>query len=604
MSILIILIAAWGTGAVCLGRLAFRDSLEMVCFRVLFGLVPVAAVALVAGSYSLALAQYLLAGLAAAGVLIQFRSGSRTAGRNRKPFFAGLNRVEQAASAALLGAWLLTLISAVAPSTSWDAAVAHLALPSDYARAGRIFLHPGNVYSGYPHFIHGLYAVAFYNGHGGYEVLVSLLNWCFGCLACLAVYCLGARTGTRQTGLVAGAILATAPIYMDQAGGVGIDMPFAAFSTAALAALAAWRDERRRHWLLVAGFLAGASCGIRHTGYLVCLLMAVGVAAISFRRGPVKALAAFAGLSALAAAPWFLRSWLLLGNPVFPFLLSVFPAAPIDHIAITMPGAHESIERSQGLGLLAFLRFPWDIVMRPHQYDGWNKSPGGLILILGVPGLVLGGGRAWWLGGFSAAGGTVFFFFQRLARYLLPFFTPMMVVAALAVEELPRSARRPVAELLVFAFVYGLALHAAAMHFKAGVVFGLQTRTAYLESRVERYAAFEYANQHLNDGGTLLTVDQRSYYVDGPTYQNHWSLKKIAAWPLKEQVTWLHDHGIRYVMIPRDFVEESGALSGEIAAMLARWERSPASFTLVDAPLVIPRRNGGGVEEVAFYAVR
>lgn len=600
MSFLIILIAAWGAGAVLLRRVAMEDPLESIAFRLLGGLIPVGLAALILGSYSLAWAQYALGVFALGYIVYSLRPAALSAGTEWKWDFGGLSLLEKGALIAILGAWALSLLGALAPATGWDATVAHLALPSDYAREGRIYLDPGNVYSGYPHFMHSLYAVAILGDH---ELPVSLLNWTLGAVACLSMYSLGCRVGTRQTGLVSAALLATAPIYMDQAGNVGIDLPFVAYSTAALAAVAAWHGGRRVEWLALAGLLAGASCGIRHTGYLVYVLLAIGVIGLSLQMRPARALAVFSGAVLLTASPWMIRSWLVAGNPVFPFLLSWFPASPIDHIAVSMPGSHESIARSAGMSMLAFFRFPWDIVMRPALYDGWNKSPGGMILILGVPGLMVGGARAWWLGGFSAAGGTVFFFFQRLARYLLPFFTPMMVVAALAAERLPRG-RRAVTALLLFSFAYGLGLHAAAVHFKIPVVFGRQTKQEYLTERVERYGAFVYANAHLNDGGKILTLDQRSYFLEGPSFQNHWSLKRIAPLPLEAQVAWLHDQQIRYVMIPEDFVTKSGALSGEIAAMLAAWQRSPQYFEPLDTSLQLPRRDGAGVEKVAFYGVR
>ncbi len=600
MSFLIILIAAWGTGAVLLSRVPIDDPLESLGCRLLCGLVPVAVVAVAVGSYSLNWAQYLLGGVALCVVLNSLRPAARISGVQSPAHFSRLSWLEKAAVAAVLCAWLLALLGALAPSTGWDAAVAHLALPSDYGRAGRILTEPGNVYSGYPHFMHSLYAVAMLGNH---ELPVSLLNWSMGCLACIAIYSLGRRVGTRQTGLVSAALLATAPIYLDQAGNVGIDLPFVAYSTAALAAAVAWHDERKLHWLVVAGILAGASCGIRHTGYLVCGLLILGVAILSLRAKFLHPLGAFALVATIAALPWLIRSWLVTGNPIFPFLLSVFPDSPIDHIAVSTPGAHESIGRSSGMGLVAFLRFPWDIVMRPAMYDGWNKSPGGMILILGVPGLIVGGARAWWLGAFSAAGGAAFFFFQRLARYLLPFFTPMMVVAALTAERLPRG-RRAVAALLIFSFAYGLALHAAAVHFRIPVVLGRQSKQDYLNERVERYGAFVFANSRLNDGGRILTLDQRSYYLDGPSYQNHWSLKRIASLSLDEQMSWLHESKIRYVMVPEDFIAESGALSGEIGAMVAVWQGSPQQFELIDSPLQLPRKDGKGVEKVSFYAVR
>ncbi|MCF6283936.1 MAG: glycosyltransferase family 39 protein [Candidatus Hydrogenedentes bacterium] len=602
MSFLLIMMAAWGIASVCLRSFSFADALEATGMRLLAGMVPVACLALVVGSFSLIAAQVLLAIIAFTAVLIYWRA-SHTPAPIGLFFATPLSLLEKGSLAAILMAWGLTLFGALAPVTNWDACVAHLALPADYARIGHIFLHPGNVYSGYPHFMHALYAVAYYGGSDGHELPVSLLNWTMGVLACLALYSLGRRIATRQTGLVAAALLATAPIYMDQAGGVGIDLPFVAFSTAALAALVAWNDQRQWSWLILAAIFAGSACGIRHTGYVCAAFLAVAVLLRATPGQRMKYSAVFAGIAALAALPWLGRTWLLTSNPIFPFLLDYFPQSSIDHIAISAPGSHESIERSRGLTPLALLRFPWDIIMRPQDYDGWSKSPGGLVLILGVPGLLLGGARAWWLGAYSLSGGAVFFFFQRLARYLLPFFTPMMVVAALTAERLPRG-RRAVIALLFFSFAYGLTLHAAAVHFKVGVVLGMQTKQDYLTERVERYGAFQYANAHLNDGGTLLTIDQRSYYIDGPTYQNHWSLIRIATESLVDQVAWLHETGIRYVMIPTDFVETSGALSGDIAVMLRQWRNAPEYFEALGAPLQLPRRNGGGLEEVAFYAVR
>tara|TARA_R110001592_G_scaffold164148_6_gene398183 strand:- start:496 stop:2283 length:1788 start_codon:yes stop_codon:yes gene_type:complete len=595
------MVAAWGLGS-CLRSLTVVDAAEAAAVRLLVGLIPLGWLAIAVGSFSLSAVQWVAFLISIVSVLVMLRRRT-SPGRAPTPSDVPRSLLEKFSLTALVGAGLLTLVGALAPVTSWDACVAHLALPADYARVGHIFLHPGNVYSGYPHFMHALFAAAFYNDHGGSELPVSLLNWTFGLLACLAVYSLGRRIGTRQTGVVAAALLATAPVYMDQAGGVGIDLPFVAYSTGALAAFVAWRDTRQTPWLVVAAVFAGSACGIRHTGYLTALLLLVAVVIHGPSGHRTRCTLVFAGAAFLAALPWFGRTWWVTGNPLFPFLLDYFPASPIDHIAISTPGAHESIDRARGLSALAFIRFPWDIIMRPQDYDGWNKSPGGMILILGVPGLILGGVRAWWLGAYSAAGGVVFFFFQRLARYLLPFFTPMMVVAALAAERMPRG-KRAVAALLIGSFGYGLLLHAAAVHFKVNVVLGRQSKSDYLTARVERYGAFQYANDHLNDGGTLLTVDQRSYFIDGPTFQNHWSLKRIANATLEDQVAWLHDNDIRYVMIPTDFVEGSGALSGDIADMLRTWRIDPGHFVLMDRPLQLPRRDGNGLEEVAFYAVR
>jgi len=593
MTLILLLLAA-----IALGRQLVPDAWRLVAaetwlFRLLTGMAVAALVVLLLGSASLTAAQVALAGIAAVGLVRWRARGGVDHADVAEP--APLAPFEKVSLAAIAGAFVLTLIGALAPVTSWDAAVAHLALPSDYARAGRIYLHPGNVYSGYPHLMHCLFASVYH--HGG-ALPTTVLSWLFGVAACAAVYLLGRRIESRRVGLTAAALLATAPIFMDQAGTVSIDLAFTAFATAALAAVVAWFDEKRLRWLVLAGLLAGSACGVRHTGYVVCVLLAVGVlAGRSPRR--IRAVACFSTAALVAALPWLARSALLSGNPVFPLLSGWFPSSAIEHIAVG--GAHESLSRSGGSSLVGFLRFPWDIIMRPGRFDGWTKSPGGMVLILGLPGLLLGSWRVRNTGLYGVAGCALFYFFQRFARYMLPFFTPLMVVAAAAVERTGKL-RKGVLAVLAATYLFGLALHGAAIHFKVPVVLGLQSRAAYLTSRVERYPAFAYVNEHLGDG-TVLTIDQRSYYINGPSYQNHWALKRIAGLPLKEQVAWLREQGIRYILLPLDFVEASGAIREDVGAMVDVWRRTPGVFEAVCAPMDIPSPKGG-LDRVEIYRVK
>ncbi|MBI2426124.1 MAG: glycosyltransferase family 39 protein [Candidatus Hydrogenedentes bacterium] len=599
--------------AYVLGRLIWPDSIaphtpERWFYRLLAGVSLCAVLVIAVGSYALTSAQLLLAAIALAGL---FHAG--VVRKNRSPEEAPAPTphdpfsVMEIACLAVIGASLLmTFIASFAPVTSWDATVAHLALPADYQRHGSIYIQPGNVYSGYPHFMHSLYTLAYFSPSGGLERTAALLGWTFSALACYSIYLLGARVDSRRCGILAAAILATAPIFADQAAGTGIDLPFVVFSTAALTCVAEWflatggEDRQRRHWLLLAALLAGASCGIRHTGYLVVIFLGAAVLLGNSRRRTLNFLS-FAGVALIASAPWWIRSALVTGNPVFPFLLSWFPAGPIDHIAIGGVGAHESIGGTGGISLWQFVRFPWDIIMRMGSFDGWSKSPGGLVLILGLPGLLVGGKRARWLGMYSASGGAVFFFFQRFARYLLPFFVPAMVIAAMAALRLPRL-KWVVGPVIALSFVYGLALEAAALQIKAPVLLGLQTRHDYLEERIERYAAFDYANAYLNDGGVILSIDQRSYFLEARTFQNHWSLKRISQVTFREQLDWLQRNGIRYVIVPVDYLLESGALQ-DIAPMVDNWRRSRYHFERLTT-LEVPRLHGKGVERVEIYRLR
>ncbi len=600
MSLVLIIVAAGVLGRLIMQRLRIGRGPEAWTCAFLVGMSGCAVIVLNLGSASLAWAQTALGALALGGLIWELFLYSRRArppetGSHDAPA-APLNWFEGTCLAAAGLALILALVGALAPVTSWEAAAAHIALPADYARAGRIALQPGNVWSGHPHLMQALYAAAYYEGG---EKPVTLLNWCFAVLACGAAYGLGARLGGRRCGMITAAILATAPIFLNQAGNVSIDLAFAAMATAALSALLAHLDTQRRGWLIAAALLAGSSCGIRHTGLLVCALLGIGMLTGSAAaRG--RAAALFLGTAALAAAPWLLRSALVVGNPLFPLFTGLFPTQSLDHVAPAGPGAHESIVRSGGLRLVEFIRFPWDIVMRPGRYDGWSQSPGVLVLALGIPGFLVGRRRARAVGLYAVAGGMFFFFFMRLARFLLPFFIPMMALAGFAAVRL-RPLSRPIAALLLAAFLYGLTLHTLVIQDRISVVLGMETKEEHLRRRVERYEAFRYVNRFCNDGGVVLTVDPRTYFLDPPAFQNPATMKRLPAMTPDAQRDWLRAHRIKYVLMPVDFVRESPA-HADLTPLFHAWRTDPAHFRLVQA-MHLPRLRGEGLETVEIYKV-
>lgn len=595
MSVAVLVIAGVGLGGFFVRGRQFA-GLEGVVYRLFAGFSVCAVFVAAAGALSLAVTQLILLGGAAvwlAGEIfgrVRHETGDAAVEPLRTPF-AFLEWLSLFAVGVSL---CFVFVSALAPVTGWDAAVAHAALPADYAREGRIGVVPGNEYSGYPHLMHALFAYAFYSGG---ETGLGAINGCFAAMACGAAFALGRRVEGRPCGILSAAILATAPVFIDQAGAPSIDLAFTGYTLAALASFAAWLDEREARWLLLSAFLAGSSCGVRHTGYLVCALMTA--AALIYGKPDRVRGAAWFGIAALVgAAPWLIRSMIVTGNPVYPFFASSFGGALMQHRDITALAAHESVKT---VGMRDFLMFPWNIVMRPAMFDGWAKSPGGLVLILGVPGLFAGGRKARRLGAFSGAGVAAFYFFQRLARYLLPFFGPMMVVGAAGVVRM-RALRYVTVPALAAVFLVGLGLGAGATHFKVRVAVGLESRSEYLDRRVERYRAFEWVNRNVPPDELVLTLDRRTYYLTGRSWQNDEPLRRLASTAPESRLDWLRATGVKWLFVPVDYIEESPGLRVPFVAMANGWRSDPEHFRLAQR-LEVPRTRGSGSEIVEIYEV-
>ncbi len=593
MTTLLLLFAAYALGSWAQWLAPMRTLFESTLYRMLLGLVTVALLTLIIGGVSLSAAWWVVAIAAVVGAGLSGRDAR--AWRFRSPGSEPLDWVEWASWAATLAGCGFAFVSALAPVTGWDAGVAHIALPADYVRSGRIELIAGNNYSAYPHLMHALYAVAYLGG----ERDVSLSSWTFGVLACGMAFALGARLAGRKCGLVAAAIIATAPIFTDQAGAPSLDLAFTVTVLAAWHALTAWRKQEDTGWLLLAGIVTGAGCGIRHTGYLVVALLLLFILAGANERR-FHAAFTFACAAVVAAMPWAMRSAFVSGNPLYPFFASHFGASDLPDVDPASVLSHSSI---QGTTLLGLVLFPFRVILDPLRYGGWTSSPGVLILVLGVPGLFVGGREARRLGLFSGLGIAAMYFFRRFARYLLPFFAPMAVVAALTVVRAKRL-RPLLLTILLLGYGIGLAPGAAMTAIRFPAAVGIESRDAFLTERIERYPAFVWANEHLETEGTVLTLDPRGYYLDNPAFVNFEALKPLVAMNADQRLDWLRAHDIRYLFYPEAYVIESPAFRETgLLDVLNEWRADAMHFTLLTR-MEVDRPRTEGTEVVEIYEVR
>jgi hypothetical protein len=617
MAFVFLAIAAGGLGAALLRPLRDVPPFERGLFALLLGLLVWAVWIVAVGSFSLALARSGVVVGAVLSLLWCFFFLARNA-RLPIPFKGGFDSdwLSKLCVASIVAGLLAALISALAPVTNWDAGAAHLALPAAYARLGHLDVLPGNNYSAYPHLAHALYTVAFGSGS---ELGVNLLSWTFAALAVGFAVCLGTRLGNRQAGLIGGAALAAAPIFADQAGTPSIDLVFACVVLAAVLALVAWRDTDNVRWLALAAVLAGSACGIRHTGYLTAGLLLIGVVlttirgresgvpltpALSPRRGSYKATlrasVLFLFVVILAALPWLVRSGVATGNPFFPFFASAFGTAGVVDADVAAIGTHDSM-RVRGFGSL--IKFPWSVVMAPDAFDGWSANPGALVILLGIPGLIFGGRRAFLIGLFCIAGISAMFFFRQHVRYLLPFFLPLMVLAGVGAVRLPLG-RRAAHVVVAACLVLGLAVQAAAVHYKVPVALGLESREAYLASRIERYAAFEWVREHVPDDAVVLSLDPRGYYLDRACYQNFEGLKELVNADSATVLDWMARHRIDYILVPDAYMQSSpGFRETGVQSVVDQWRSDRRHYDLV-AALEMDCARGDGTEVVEIYRVQ
>lgn len=389
-------------------------------------------------------------------------------------------RSEKVALAILGLILLLTFVATCAPPSAMDATVYHLPVPDAFLRTGT-WTKLDQVQSFQPLYVEMLFAQALVIGGGP---LAALVHWLLGIAA------IGTSAGwARRFGAsrVWGAVIfGGSALWVWESTSPFIDLGLALF--ASLALLLAVSVELGSAGAVLAGACAGLAGGSKFTG-LALALLAAGVALLrgwQNRKRAVKSFLVLGGVALVVAAPWYVRNFILTGNPVFPLANRAFGLRPEPLAGITY---------GFGTDLLHLLSSPFDLLVRGDKFDqGWATGPAYLALApLGLvfrrsreAALVAGYAAAWWL---------IWFYSSPQTRLLIPILPPAAGLAAAAVDELLASRHLALcgltAVVLAVQITAGLLTSALYAGAAAPVVFGLESTDAYLRRNSWNYGLYK-----------------------------------------------------------------------------------------------------------------
>jgi 4-amino-4-deoxy-L-arabinose transferase-like glycosyltransferase len=407
-----------------------------------------------------------------------------------------------------VAAGLFALCGALAPETEYDAVWYHLGLPQAWLEAGSVVATPDHYPSLYPMGTELLYA---YGLALGDPVVAKLVHLAIGLLLAAATYELGRHAHSPAAGLAAVAILAAAPTVLWEATTAYVDLATALFLTLALRWTMVARRDARAAPLVVSAATAGLALWTKHIG-LFGLAAVAALYLLPDGRPPARRLRAAAafGATALAiAAPWYLRSLIESGNPLFPSFYDVLGASSQWWDAHADAALSASLDRfGHRDGVLGVALLPWDLVMHGPSFGGTL----GVAPLLLAPFGLAAARRSSTLAAVALA--TALYavlwaapFSSQQARFLVPIAPALAVLggAGLVVARRALGALDPrlgtagaalVAALLVlslppFAPVQQrdepVGLTHVITDVPLAVVSGAQSRTEYLAREVETY---------------------------------------------------------------------------------------------------------------------
>jgi hypothetical protein len=339
VELLAILFGAGFTVAVCvaLGRLILREACEDPGAR------------FVAGAAALSLLVFVLCVMHLAYPMVFLGLGAVAITWGRPAI--RLPRAWKWPVALFAPFFVLYFCHAMAPEASPDGAGYHLSLVARYLHAHGFVRITDNFYAAFPGAVEMLFLHAFAFGRHSAAALVHLaflvaLTW--------QIYAFARRAGYPQVGFAAALLVFASPVVGIDAASAYNDVALAAIAFTLFHLLEVWSSSHHPRLAVANGLLAGFAVATKLTAWL-----AVPWAVLWIARKSRLAAAVAAVLAAVGIAPWLIKNWVWLDNPVAPFFNRVFPNPYV------LASFEDGYRRTMALyHLQSRWEIPWDVTTR------------------------------------------------------------------------------------------------------------------------------------------------------------------------------------------------------------------------------------------------
>ncbi|MFQ5868324.1 MAG: ArnT family glycosyltransferase [Candidatus Zixiibacteriota bacterium] len=331
---------------------------------------------------------------------------------------------------------LVSFVGAFAPPTNMDALNYHLAVPKLYLQTHTIVFLPTMLYSATP-FASEMINSLFMLIKG--EVSAQLAQHLFGWALLFALFSFAKSRYGSKGGLLAVAGFLCLSSFISVFSEPKNDMLITLFSLLAVWSLLSWNDSEKRSDLALVGVFAGLASGTKLFGLgvafslFVVLLVLMILKRYRLSKISTSLLTTLAFFS-LFAFPWYLKSYLWSGNPVYPFFYGFFGGnhwnGILDYRVFQL-----GREAYLPVNFINLVISPWLIVNRGEIF----LARTGVVFLAILPGLFLFRKlprEIKTLGWFSLIYYLLWFLFLRDARYLLPIIPPIAMICAFIILRL------------------------------------------------------------------------------------------------------------------------------------------------------------------------
>lgn len=396
----------------------------------------------------------------------------------------------------------VTFAGVLVPDLSNDSLCYHLNLPKIFLSASRLVYSPYEVNSVFPMLMEMLYTLAL-----GIHLphLAQFSHFGFGILTAAVIFTYGRKNLDSLPAWGAALLFVTTPGILNEISTTYVDVALAAYTILTVLAVICWTENGERRWLILAGIFSGFAMSVKYLAAISIFALILIIFWHAVTNGgankAIRSLAVYLSAAFVCGAFWYLRSWILTGNPVFPYFYSVFKAGD--------PTIHYT-DIGVGTGFLAFLKIPWTITMHPEIFEGYGVQIGPAYLIF-IPFSFLSVRKHSWMRPlifFSVFYLVSWFLLGQSLRFLYPVLPVWALLAGAGMEVFFESWKK-IGRVILLA-VLGIHTVFAVYHYRHSVktALGLASKESYLQKWERSYAPAEFVNTNLPPDAKILAADE------------------------------------------------------------------------------------------------
>jgi len=434
-------------------------------------------------------------------------------------------------TAAVLALFSPFLFLPLYPPTGADELTYHLPYAKYYVEHNGLSVNPFLRYPLYSHNIDLLYALSLLFSD---DILAHLMHAATAILCAIGIYSLGSLASDRKVGAIGAFIFLSSPIVTHLMRTAYIDLGLTLFVFLSFYCIAVWSIKKKEHWLYLAGFASGIAAGSKYSGLFYIPLFLIWIAYESRR---VSSVMKFLLPAFLFGAPWYIRNFIISGDPISPFGGEVFGYwlwNKEDFVAqsqdlLTSRGTHRN--------LISLLKLPWNLYLHPDTFGEGSLSPGVFAVFPAV--FLFRKLDSFYkkLCVFVFVNILIWFFTSQILRYLLPV---LPMIALLSASVLIHLYRNYIKKPLGLLFLHNQILARASQALISAVAVFLiilpvlrldarilkevsrdpfpvtqKMRHEYLRRKIEPFNLLQIANRNPSLSIYQLNFENSFYFANG-----------------------------------------------------------------------------------------